>query len=58
MNDRRDELIEQLRKAVEDPGRVPSFHIRTQRQHQREWPKLWEAIYNLLNETKRSNNGN
>jgi hypothetical protein len=43
------ELIENLRRAVEDKGRVPEFHIHMKRQHQSEWPKLWEAIHALLN---------
>jgi hypothetical protein len=46
----RDAAIEQLRRAILDPGRDPVWHRRTMERHRREWPVLWRAIDRLLRE--------
>lgn len=45
--------LEQLARAVRDPGRNPAHHRMVTKAHRRQWPVLWEAIDRLLAEHDR-----
>lgn len=49
-NDRLNECIDNLLRAIEEPGRDRFYHKRVLRMHQREWPLLWKRIEELRQE--------
>ena len=42
--------IEKIRQAIEIEGPYPKVHRKIFNRHRREWPTLWRAIDNILNE--------
>jgi hypothetical protein len=40
--------VDELRRAIEDPGPRPDIHFEIMARHRREWPTLWAAIDRLL----------
>lgn len=42
------EAVELVRRAISNPGRVPSWHYAIMRKHRKEWPTLWNALDELL----------
>lgn len=49
--ERRNQLVAQLRTAIEDQGSHPDFHQAVMRDHRAQWPTLWAAIDALLKGT-------
>lgn len=45
---RRDEAISEIRAAIFNSGRVPSYHSEVMAKHRREWPTLWHALDKLI----------
>ena len=43
-----DEAIEELRRAVYDPGPRPGYHYAMCAKMREEWPTLWHAIQNCI----------
>lgn len=46
-NDQLKQSIENLLRAIEEPGRDAYYHKRVMRMHKREWPLLWKRIEEL-----------
>jgi len=40
--------INKIIRAVTNPGPVPAFHAKTMQRHRTEWPALWSAIDELI----------
>lgn len=50
--DRRELLrrLDKIRDAIENEGISPGYHCRVMAQHKSEWPTLWRAIEEALND--------
>lgn len=40
--------LNDVRRAIQDPGRSPSHHREVMARHRREWPTLWAALDRLI----------
>jgi hypothetical protein len=40
--------LDALADAVGDKGPRPDYHDKVERRHRREWPRLWQAIDDVL----------
>lgn len=49
-----DSLIQAIYDAIKNEGISPDHHRRVMRKHRRQWPTLWRAIDNLLEEFEKS----
>lgn len=49
-----DSLIQAIHDAIKNEGISPHYHRRVMRKHRRQWPTLWRAIDNLLEEFEKS----
>lgn len=50
--DRRELLrrLDKIRDAIENEGVLPGYHRRVMARHKSEWPTLWRAIEEALND--------
>ena len=41
-------VVNEILKALRDPGRDPEHHIKVMNRHRDEWPTLWKALDRLM----------
>lgn len=44
--------VDRIVAAVKNPGPNPMYHHNTMRRHRLEWPELWKAIDDLIEESE------